>query len=102
MAHSVWRISGDWSGHPGYERAGWCVALSTVVHQERTARGWSHAELAERMGIGIDEAEELEENATYPGPELLVRLAHVFGAEGAVTRTDADGVELIEFTPRVA
>ncbi|MFI6578469.1 multiprotein-bridging factor 1 family protein [Nocardiopsis sp. NPDC050513] len=86
--HTRLTFPSGWEGHPDYERAKWCAALSDLVYDERSKREWTEAEFAERAGVSLDYVEELEGSAVYPDPDVLVMLATVFGGRVAVGGRD--------------
>lgn len=45
----------------------------------RRARGWTQAELAERIGIAVEVCGRLERGRTLPRADTLVKLAHALG-----------------------
>lgn len=100
-AHTRWDLTGDLTNDPDYRAAGWRMALAQVTYQQRTARGWSESDLAERTGLTVEQVEEIEESSVYPTVDVLTVLGHAFHAD-AFLATAEEGQEGITFTPRAA
>lgn len=49
------------------------------LRRERDREGWSQAELAERLGVRQQHVSRWENGDIDPSPEMLVRIAQVFG-----------------------
>jgi transcriptional regulator with XRE-family HTH domain len=55
-------------------------ALARKIARERTARGWSLAELAERSGVSRSMISKIERNEANPTATVLLRIATAFGS----------------------
>jgi transcriptional regulator with XRE-family HTH domain len=55
------------------------ASFARELKAARHARGWTQAELAERVGIAIEVCGRLERGATLPRADTLVRLAEALG-----------------------
>ena len=51
------------------------------IHAERSMRGWSLAELADRSGVSKAMLSTIERGKTSPTAALLVRIASAFGMD---------------------
>ncbi|RPE26588.1 helix-turn-helix domain-containing protein [Kitasatospora cineracea] len=80
--HSRWELDADgWQHHPDYVAAGWRIALAGAVYEQRSARGWSEADLAEAAGLSEDQVEEIECSGVDPTPGILRALGAAFRAD---------------------
>jgi len=64
-----------------YEKAGRAIELGETVRRLREARGWSQAELAERMGARQPLIARLELGGVEPTIATLERVSAALGAE---------------------
>ncbi|TIU61314.1 MAG: helix-turn-helix transcriptional regulator, partial [Mesorhizobium sp.] len=55
------------------------ATIGRRIHSERTVRGWSLAELAERSDVSKAMLSAIERGTTSPTAALLVRIAAAFG-----------------------
>jgi len=62
------------------EDAQLATRLGQELKKRRTARGWSQAALAERVGVSTDYVSLLERGERLPAVNVLVRLAFALGA----------------------
>lgn len=54
------------------------MTINEYIHQQRTARGWSLNDLAERAGLAKSYIHNLENNPTNPGLDVLQKIAKAF------------------------
>ncbi|MEJ1160661.1 helix-turn-helix domain-containing protein [Prosthecomicrobium sp. N25] len=68
------------------------VAIARVLRQERSARGWSLADLAERSGVAKATLSKIERAETSPTAVILVRIAGAFDLTlaGFLLRAEGD------------
>lgn len=57
--------------------------IGSAVRRCRTARGWSQAELAERLMVSVDYIGLLERGERLPSLPVLIRIANEFGMSTA-------------------
>lgn len=60
------------------------------IRYEREQRGWSQADLAEKIGSGIKTIGRWERGETFPTPHLLQKVIKLFGDSGAEERIDQE------------
>jgi ribosome-binding protein aMBF1 (putative translation factor) len=92
MNHSRWRLSRERKITEGYveppeveaerEQIRLMMALGQAVHDRRVAMGLSEAELADRLGVSVDDVEgiELGDPESFH-PTVLPRLVRALEAE---------------------
>ena len=70
--------------------------IARRVHLERTSRGWSLAELAERSGVSKATISKIEREEVSPTAVILVRLAGAFDLTlaGMLLRAEGEGDRL--------
>ncbi|MEV7778007.1 helix-turn-helix transcriptional regulator [Kitasatospora sp. NPDC088351] len=98
--HGRWDLSDGWEDSPEYAAAGWRMALAGAVHEQRTARGWTEAELAEASGLSEELVERIECSGVDPTMDVLQALGRAFGADAALTLAEPDPG--LRFVPRAA
>ncbi|MFG3229364.1 helix-turn-helix domain-containing protein [Kitasatospora sp. NPDC048194] len=99
--HTRWSMAtGGWEEHPAYVAAGWRMALAGAVYEQRTARGWSHEQLAEAAGLATEVVEDIEDSAVDPSMEVLQALGRAFEADAQLALAEPDPG--LRFVPRVA
>ena len=55
------------------------MTLGERIRAEREAKGWSQAELGRILGVAAPTVHRYETNDRRPDPEMLLRLADLFG-----------------------
>lgn len=55
------------------------IEILSSVRQMRVGRGWSQAELAERVGVSRQTMNYIEQGGYCPSVALALRIASVFG-----------------------
>jgi HTH-type transcriptional regulator/antitoxin HipB len=84
--HAVWktRRAKEIAGADGdlgpraqeiYDETGLAIEIGRSVHQRRTERGWSQAELARRAGMTQPAVARLENSLALPSTRTLLRIA---------------------------
>lgn len=63
--------------------------IGEKVRKWRTSRGWTQAELAHRVGIGVSTVAHIEGGTRRPSWENLLRLMSVFDSEVRLLEPDA-------------
>ncbi|MEO3842724.1 helix-turn-helix transcriptional regulator [Streptomyces sp. B22F1] len=112
MNHSRWKLARERKLAQGYaeppevvaerELIRLCLTLGQAVHDRRETLGLSESELAERLGISVDELEgvELGDPDSFR-PTLLARLAQALEADVDLHLTVGGGTA-VSFHARAA
>lgn len=70
--------------------------LGASIRRLRKARGWSQAELAEKVDVSLDYVSLLERGRRLPALGVLVQISEIFGVSvDEVLGRDADGDDWI-------
>jgi ribosome-binding protein aMBF1 (putative translation factor) len=86
--HAAWRTrralqqaDGDLDPEAGaaYAETRLAMGIAQMIHDERTARGWTQQQLADEAGMNQSEIARLENTLTLPSTRTLFRVARALG-----------------------
>lgn len=97
----------EWIGHEEAHDEGVAMALGERIKELRKERGWSQAELGEKVGTDSQRISRYENGRITPSVDALVRLADVLDASvdylvrDGMPRQVLDGYDLGKFAGRL-